>query len=551
MGTPPNTTGHERALETLLELTQALVSSLDIQEILYTMVGRVAAVVDVDRVSIVLVPDEPTVGYVVAASDDAELSNLKLDLTKYPEIQHVLESRQPLTIEDVSTHPVFDGVRSSIAPLELSSLTLVPIVWETQAMGVLFLRAGSQRGALDNTQVGFCRVLCNATAIALRNARILQWLKDETERDAHARAEAEERVRVLERYQDLLSSVHDGIAAFDAEGKVLFANPHANLVLGYEPDYFTGKSLWELVPSDERRRVVKLRQELSEGRFPQNVDLRVQHKDGRVLMINGSFAPFSGRRDAMLLSFRDVTDDRRTQDELVRTRNFLQSLIEASVDAIVAADLKGTIILFNHGAERLYGYAAQDVVNKMHVKRLYPGDGAREVMRMLRSREHGGVNRLGPITIDAVDAKGDVFPISITAAVIHEGGKAIASFGIFTDLRERVRVQQELQKVQERLAVSEKQALLMELAGATAHELNQPLTSVMGYSELLTRKIPETSPTYHAADVIHREAQRMAEIVRKIGRLTRYETKSYVGEARILDLDRSTGDEPPKPEPTQ
>jgi signal transduction histidine kinase len=86
--------------------------------------------------------------------------------------------------------------------------------------------------------------------------------------------------------------------------------------------------------------------------------------------------------------------------------------------------------------------------------------------------------------------------------------------------------------------------LLAELAGATAHELNQPLTSVMGYAELLMRKVEKDSPPYRAAHVIQSEAQRMAEIVRKIGKLTRYETKSYVGEQRILDLDRAAADEP-------
>jgi signal transduction histidine kinase len=90
--------------------------------------------------------------------------------------------------------------------------------------------------------------------------------------------------------------------------------------------------------------------------------------------------------------------------------------------------------------------------------------------------------------------------------------------------------------------------VVAELAGATAHELNQPLTSVMGYAELLMRKIGEDSPAFRAASVIHSEAQRMAEIVRKIGKLTRYETKSYVGEQRILDLDRASEDEP-KPGP--
>src|SRR6185503_16021641 len=118
------------------------------------------------------------------------------------------------------------------------------------------------------------------------------------------------------------------------------------------------------------------------------------------------------------------------------------------------------------------------------------------------------------------------------------------TFGIFTDLRERVRVEQALAQAQEKLAVSEKQALVAELAGATAHELNQPLTSVMAYAELLLRRPMQDASTHRGAEVIHREAERMAEIVRKIGKLTRYETKSYVGEQRILDIDRGSSDEP-------
>jgi signal transduction histidine kinase len=137
-----------------------------------------------------------------------------------------------------------------------------------------------------------------------------------------------------------------------------------------------------------------------------------------------------------------------------------------------------------------------------------------------------------------------VFPISLTAATIYEDGEATATFGIFADLRERVRVEEQLAQAQEKLAISEKQALLAELAGATAHELNQPLTSVMGYAELLMRKTGDDEPVYRAVSIIHDQAQRMAEIVRKIGKLTRYETKSYVGEQRILDLDRASEDEP-------
>ena len=63
----------------------------------------------------------------------------------------------------------------------------------------------------------------------------------------------------------------------------------------------------------------------------------------------------------------------------------------------------------------------------------------------------------------------------------------------------------------------------------------------MGYAELLKRKLKDTDPSYRSVDIIHREAERMAEIVRRIGKITRYETMAYVGDTEILDLNKSAG----------
>ena len=62
----------------------------------------------------------------------------------------------------------------------------------------------------------------------------------------------------------------------------------------------------------------------------------------------------------------------------------------------------------------------------------------------------------------------------------------------------------------------------------------------MGYAELLKRRLDRDTPAHAAAHVIVNEAERMAEIVRKIGKITKYETKSYVGTAKILDLDKAS-----------
>ena len=62
-------------------------------------------------------------------------------------------------------------------------------------------------------------------------------------------------------------------------------------------------------------------------------------------------------------------------------------------------------------------------------------------------------------------------------------------------------------------------------------------------AELLKRKLREDEYAWAKVDIIHKEAERMKEIVRKIGRITRFETKAYVGEARILDLERASDED--------
>ena len=127
--------------------------------------------------------------------------------------------------------------------------------------------------------------------------------------------------------------------------------------------------------------------------------------------------------------------------------------------------------------------------------------------------------------------------MSISAALVFDDtGREIATVGIFSDLRDRLRMEERLATAQEKLAISEKQVVAIELAGAAAHELNQPLTSVMGYAQIMLRKLEVDSPHLRALETILAESERMATIVRQLGSLTRYETKSYVGGAHMPGL---------------
>jgi PAS domain S-box-containing protein len=536
----------EHDAKVVLELTQALASTLDFRNILFAVVRRIAEVARVDRCSIVLVRDGGEVGYVIAASDDKELRDLPISLARYPEIEQVLSTGEPLVIGDASTHPLFDLVRAGLPHDAFRSLAILPILFEDKPMGVLFLR-GRQPNALREHELSLGRTVANATAIALRNARILQSLRDQTQQISFARVEAERRLKALQRYADFFHAAADGILVLDTDGQVLFSNPRAHEILGRSEAELARGTFAELVDPADLERLSRIRAGFARGEFPQMVDLGIRRASAagvrrRVLSVSfGSVLHEDG--GAILVSFRDVTAERATEAELTKTKNFLERVIESSADAIVSADTNGLVLLYNRAAERTFGHPAGEVVGRRNARDLYPPGLAREIMRLIRSNEHGVPGRLEGYRTEVLARDGARIPVLLSAALILDHGEPVGSVGVLTDLRERLRMEARLEEAQEELRAREKQAIVAELAGAAAHELNQPLTSVIGYADIIRRRVGAESPVANAAAVILEEASRMADIVRKIGKITRYETKTYVGTAKIIDLDRASDDD--------
>jgi PAS domain S-box-containing protein len=532
----------ERDQETVLALTQTLASTLDIRDILFTVVERVAAFARVDRCSIVLFGDSGEVGYVLATSDDEQLRDLPIDLAKYPEIRQVLATGQALVIRDATEHPLLGVVRQAEPNIGFNSFALLPILHEHGAMGVLFLRSKG-KSAFDDYDLSLVTTLTNAMAIALRNARILQSLRDATEKSRSARAEAERRVQFLQRYADFFESAADGMVVIDREGKVLFANPRARDISGFSETELMAFRFEDFLAPLERDRAARLLRGFLDGVYPRGVDIQITNKSGAERTISVSFSSVLHEDDAVVFSFRDVTKERATAIELKQTKEFLESVIDSSVDGIVSANLRGTVLLFNRAAARIFGYLPSDVVGKMHVGKLYPAGGAHDIMRKIRDPNVSGYGRLEDHRVDMLNADGEAIQVLLSASLVIDNGRPIGSVGIFTDIREKLRMEARLSMAQEALRSREKQAIVAELAGAAAHELNQPLTSVIGYAELLRRQLEDQPQLSHAASVIVSESERMAEIVRKVGKITRYETKNYVGAAKILDLERATENE--------
>lgn len=534
----------QRDLQVLLELTARYAEASDVNELFHDVTRRLAEELQIDRVALVVVDGERGEGTIIAASDDADLKDHKIDLARYPEVREVLRTGKPVIVEDAPSHPMMEDVKATVAARGIRNLAALPLAVRGQVQGILLLRR-SELGPFNPREVEFLTTAAHATAVAFRNVRQLERIRGQREKEKSARIAAEERVAEMKRYAAYFDHLSDGVAIVDARACVLSLNPAGQALLDVSDAEAEGKHINTLTNPNDEALLLDVLFAVSRGQTRNDIDIHANTNSGRKLTLAVSAAQLKGDAGdgVAILTMRDVTLQRQMADELRSTTDFLERLIDSSVDAIIAADMKGNIILFNKAAEAICGYRAEDVIGKLHVTQLYPDGLSRTLMQKLRSGEFGGPGRLASSRVDIISRTGERIPVNLAASIIYEGTRETATVGLFTDLRDRISLERKLTDAEARLLESEKNAVIVALAGTAAHELNQPLTSVMGYAELLKRKIKETEPTWRPVDIIHREAERMAEIVKKIGKITRYETKAYVGTSKIVDLDKAASHE--------
>lgn len=541
-------TNCERSLLALVELTRLLARSQDIRDALHAVVNCVTESLGADDSMVILAHAGEATGHLAATSSgatrDARNLSLSVDLGAHPEVTEALSTGNTLVIDAVDPAPSLARLSHVTGQPGPYSLVLVPIGYDGSQHGVLFAQLSRGR-RLGDPQRLMLELIANATAMALRNAQMTESLLYEKQQITEQRARVEHRMRFFQRYADFFESAADGMVVVDHAGRILFSNPRASEITGYSPGELSSIGVLGFLTRKEIGRIAGLVRGFRSGIYPRGVDVRFVPKSARKLehpkelTLNVTFSPVLRAERAVLFTFRDVSAERTTEVELRRTTEFLARVIDSSVDAIVSSDMSGRVVIFNRAAARIFGYEPTEVIGKLSVERLYPAGVARHVMRKIRGAEHGGPRRLEDYRVDMMGSRGETIPVNISAALIMDNDKAIGSVGVFTDVREKLRMEARLHTAQEELREQEKSLALAELAGTTAHELNQPLTGVIAYAELLIKQLSADSPLTIAAEVILSESQRMANIVKKIGKITRYETRAYLGDTKILDLDRA------------
>ena len=240
-------------------------------------------------------------------------------------------------------------------------------------------------------------------------------------------------------YRGILDTALDGIITMDGDGRVLEFNPAAERTFGFSRSEAIGKELAELIiPSRMREQHRRgLTHYLKTGEGPvigKRIKIAGVRKDGSEILVELAITALEIDSSPIFTAYlRDITD--RTRHE--EASRHLAAIVESSDDAIVSKDLNGIITSWNRGAEKLFGFSADDVINKP-ITVIIPPDRYHEEQQIL-DRIHAG-ERVDHFDTVRRRKDGNLINVSLTVSPIkHVDGHVIGASKIARDISERVR----------------------------------------------------------------------------------------------------------------
>jgi len=339
--------------------------------------------------------------------------------------------------------------------------------------------------------------------------------------DITDRKKMEREIReITKRFQKISEMGDDGIIVFDENYRIEFANSMATEITGFTQEELIGKDFKLLLSERDLQFLSGMHSEVGDDESRRVcVEMEVIAASGKPKEVEVCIIVSKGEEGDMktYAYIRDITERKTMERKIKEAHQFLSNLIESSLDCVVVTDMEGNILIFNNGAEELLGYKAEEVIGKMNIKNLYLPGVAKEVMEKMRSRDYGGVGRLKSFPMVQKNRWGEVIEGSLSASIIYDDkGEAIATVGIFTDLRPRLAMERQLRDTQQQLLHSEKLAAMGRLTSQIAHELNNPIYGIMNTLELLKTEIPPDSKRRRILDMSLSETQRLSEMLRNM-----------------------------------
>ena len=192
--------------------------------------------------------------------------------------------------------------------------------------------------------------------------------------------------------------------------------------------------------------------------------------------------------------------------EIERRSDFQDKLIRSSNDGILATDEKGTVVIYNRGAERIFGFPSQEVIGRLKIDQLCPESVANDVRAGLNQENHVDFSSWKEAIV--VAKNGDSVSTRFSGSILFQEEEVIGSVCFFRDLREIKRLQNELVK-------SERLAAIGQTITGLSHYVKNILYGLKGGAYVLNKAMDkdDTDKVKRGWDMIERNISRISDLV--------------------------------------
>jgi len=358
------------------------------------------------------------------------------------------------------------------------------------------------------------------------------------------RIKAEEALRQSEeRYRTLMEEMREGYFETDLAGNYTFFNDVICSQLGYTREELMGINYRVYIPKEDVKAVYKVYNEIYRTGKPRRLYPAVNiAKDGTRIFIESSILP---RRNSQgeIIGFRgiirDVTESKRTDEALSQSEEKYRTILHEMDEGYYEVDLAGNYTFFNDVISTRLGYAKKELTG-MSYKVYTPEEETDAVFKVYNNVYRSGQpRRWFPVT-NVTKGGTKIFVENSILPIRNPQGQIIGFRGISRDVTERKQMEEERQQLEQRAQFASRLASVGEMASGIAHEINNPLTGVIGYAQLLLQgDLPDN--VRKDLETINDGAQRVANVVQRLLAFAR-QTKPQRKYVDINDIVETTLD---------